>query len=61
MNSPDFAGLARAYGAAAWCVERTADFPAALDAALAEGGRPSLIHIKTDMRDLSASGPQMDE
>ncbi len=60
MNSPDFAALATAYGAAAWCVERTEDFPAALDAALAEGGRPSLIHIKTDMRNLSANGPQMD-
>ena len=59
MNSPDFAPLARAYGAAAWCVERTDEFPAALDAALAEAGRPSLIHIKTDMRNLNASGPQM--
>ena len=61
MNSPDFAALARAYGAAAWCVERTADFADALDAALAEKGRPSLLHIKTDMRNLNASGPQMDE
>lgn len=59
MNSPDFAGLAEAYGAAAWRVEQTAEFPAALDAALAETGRPSLIHIKTDMRNLNASGPQM--
>ena len=59
MNSPDFAALARAYGAAAWCVERTDEFPDALDAALAEAGRPSLLHIKTDMRDLNASGPQM--
>ena len=61
MNSPDFAALAKAYGAAAWCVERTVDFPDALDAALAEKGRPSLLHIKTDMRNLNASGPQMDE
>ncbi len=61
MNSPDFAALARAYGAAAWCVERTADFADALAAALAENGRPSLLHIKTDMRNLNASGPQMHE
>ncbi len=61
MNSPDFAALARAYGAAAWCVERTEEFPDALKAALAEDGRPSLIHIKTDMRNLNASGPQMDD
>ena len=61
MNSPDFAALARAYGAAAWCVERTADFADALAAALAENSRPSLLHIKTDMRNLNASGPQMDE
>ena len=60
MNSPDFAALARAYGAAAWCVERTDDFPDALDAALAEEERPSLLHIKTDMRNLNASGPQME-
>ena len=59
MNSPDFAGLARAYGAAAWCVERTADFSDALEAALAEDSRPSLLHIKTDMRNLNANGPQM--
>jgi len=60
MNSPDFAGLARAYGAAAWCVEKTEDFSHALEAALAETERPSLLHIKTDMRNLNANGPQMD-
>ncbi|MBT5675229.1 MAG: thiamine pyrophosphate-binding protein [Rhodospirillaceae bacterium] len=60
MNSPDFAALARAYGAAAWCVERTEDFSNALEGALAEDGRPSLLHIKTDMRNLNANGPQMD-
>jgi acetolactate synthase-1/2/3 large subunit len=61
MNSPDFAALARAYGAAAWCVDRTADFSGALEAALAEDNRPSLLHIKVDMRNLNASGPQMAE
>jgi acetolactate synthase-1/2/3 large subunit len=61
MNSPDFAALARAYGAAAWCVEKTEDFTAALDAALAETSRPALLHIKTDMRNLNANGPQMSD
>ena len=60
MNSPDFAALAKAYGAAAWCVENTEDFSGAFEAALAEDSRPSLIHIKIDMRNLNASGPQMD-
>jgi len=61
MNSPDFGALARAYGAAAWCVEKTEDFAAALDAALAETSRPALLHIKTDMRNLNANGPQMSD
>lgn len=59
MNSPDFAALARAYGAAAWTVRETADFAPALDAALALTDRPGLIHLETDMRDLDADGPQM--
>jgi acetolactate synthase-1/2/3 large subunit len=61
MNSPDFAALATAYGAASWRVERTEDFPAALDAALAVNDRPALLHIRTDMRNLNADGPQMAE
>ena len=61
MNSPDFAALARAYGAAAWCVEKTEHFAAALDAALSETGRPALLHIKIDMRNLNANGPQMSD
>lgn len=61
MNSPDFAALARAYGAVAWTVEDTAGFLPALDAALAHRDGPSLIHLKTDMRDLNAIGPQMTE
>lgn len=59
MNSPDFAALARAYGAKAWTVEETAAFGPALDAALAVDDGPTLIHLKTDMRDLNAAGPQM--
>ena len=54
------AALAKAYGAAAWYVNSTEEFADALDAALAEDSRPSLLHIKTDMRNLSAGGPQME-
>ena len=56
LKSPDFAALARAYGAAAWTVERSDQFAAALDEALAHDG-PALIHLKTDIRDISAYGP----
>jgi acetolactate synthase-1/2/3 large subunit len=55
MKSPDFAAAARAWGAAAFTVEDTAGFASALDAALAHKG-PALIHLKTDLRDLAASG-----
>ncbi len=61
MNSPDFAALARAYGAAAWTVDETTGFMPALEAALAHKDGPSLIHLKTDLRDLNATGPQMAE
>ncbi len=56
LRSPDFAAIGRVYGAAAWTVERTADFAPAFDAALADDG-PALLHLKTDIRDISASGP----
>ena len=59
LKSPDFAAVARAWGAAAWSVTRTEQFAAALDAALAHGG-PALIHVKTDLRDLTASGLKLD-
>ena len=55
LTSPDFAALARSYNVAAWTVERTDQFPAAFDAALAHDG-PALIHLKTDIRDISAFG-----
>ena len=51
LASPDFAAVARAYGVAAWRVDRSADFAAALDAALAEDG-PALLHLVTDQRDI---------
>ncbi len=55
MKSPDFAATARAWGAAAFTVEETAQFAPALDEALAYRG-PALLHLKTDLRDLAASG-----
>lgn len=55
MKSPDFAAAARAWGAFAVTVEDTAGFAPALEAALAHAG-PALLHVKTDLRDLAASG-----
>jgi len=51
LTSPDFAAVARAYGVPAWRVERSAEFAAALDAALAAEG-PALLHLLTDQRDI---------
>jgi acetolactate synthase-1/2/3 large subunit len=47
LKNPDFAALARAYGAFGALVERTADFTAAFDAALASE-KPAVIHLKVD-------------
>jgi acetolactate synthase-1/2/3 large subunit len=47
LQNPDFAALARAYGAFGALVEKTADFTAAFDAALASG-KPAVIHLKVD-------------
>lgn len=55
MPSPDFAALARAYGAAGFTVEKTSEFDAAFDAAQERPG-PSLIHLVQDTRDISAFG-----
>jgi acetolactate synthase-1/2/3 large subunit len=56
LKSPDFAAVARAYGAAAFVVERTAEFADAFAAALVHPG-PALVHVKTDLRDISTAGP----
>ena len=56
LENPDFAALARAYGVPAWTVTETAGFATAFDEALAHDG-PALIHVKTDIRDISAYGP----
>jgi acetolactate synthase-1/2/3 large subunit len=47
LVNPDFAALARSYGAFAATVDRTEDFAPAFEAALAAGG-PALIHIRVD-------------
>jgi len=56
LNSPDFAALGAAYGARSWRVETTGAFAEAFDEALAHDG-PGLIHVLTDIRDISAGGP----
>ena len=47
LKNPDFAALARAYGANGEVVEKTAEFAAAFERAL-EADRPSLIEIRID-------------
>jgi acetolactate synthase-1/2/3 large subunit len=47
LENPDFAALARAYGAAGEPVTDTAAFPAALERAL-EAGRPALLDLRVD-------------
>ena len=58
LGGPDFAAAARAWGADAWTVEATEAFAPALEQALATEG-PALIHLKTDVRDIAASGAKM--
>tara|TARA_Y100001970_G_scaffold294331_1_gene450828 strand:- start:136770 stop:138407 length:1638 start_codon:yes stop_codon:yes gene_type:complete len=58
-KSPDFAATARAWGAQAWTVKETDEFQPALQEAL-QCGEPSLIHILTDLRDLSGTGLKME-
>jgi len=52
LRNPDFAAYASAFGAWGTTVERTADFPAALDAAM-KAGKPALIHVKTSVADIA--------
>ena len=56
LRSPDFAAVARGYGVAASTVSETREFADAFEAALKHDG-PALVHVKTDVRDISASGP----
>jgi acetolactate synthase-1/2/3 large subunit len=52
LTNPDFVALARAYGLAAWRVEKTADFAAALSVARAQDG-PALIELLTSIDDIA--------
>ena len=52
LKSPDFGAMAAAYGMASFRVDRTEQFPDALDGALA-AQRPALIHLLLDPRDVS--------
>jgi acetolactate synthase I/II/III large subunit len=47
LRNPDFVAYARAFGAHGALVERSEDFPAALDEAL-ECGRPAVIELRVD-------------
>ena len=58
LRSPDFAMVARGYGAAGWTVTETGEFPDALAAALKEPG-PALLHLKTDIRDVVPFTPEV--
>jgi acetolactate synthase-1/2/3 large subunit len=48
LKNPDFAAYARAFGGFGATVQRTADFPAAFEAA-AGSGLPSIVHVKFDV------------
>jgi len=52
LVNPDFAALARAYGAHGETVETTDQFASAFERALASG-RPSLLHVKVDPQALT--------
>ncbi len=52
LTNPDFAALAKAYGAHGETVRRTADFAPAFERALA-AGRPALIHILMEKETIS--------
>ena len=53
LHNPDFAALARAFGAHAETVVRTEEFTPALERAMAEQG-VRLLHIKTDVETITA-------
>jgi acetolactate synthase-1/2/3 large subunit len=52
LLNPDFAAVARAYGALGETVMATAEFAPAFERALASG-RPSLLHVKVDPQALT--------
>lgn len=52
LQNPDFVALARAFGALAWRVERSEDFPLAL-AEAKSSGQLSLIHLQVELEDIA--------
>ncbi len=54
LKNPDFAALARAYGAHAETVEETAQFAPAFERAVA-AGRPALIEVRIDPQAITTS------
>jgi acetolactate synthase I/II/III large subunit len=52
LVNPDFVALAAAYGASAELVERSEDFPAAFERALA-AGRPAVLELRVDPEAIS--------
>lgn len=59
LVNPDFAALARAYGAEGIRVETTADFKPALERALKvtrDEGRPAVLDVLTDKENISVAG-----
>ena len=52
LNNPDFAAYAQAFGAHGAVVERTEEFAAAFEAALA-AGRPALLELRIDPKAIS--------
>ena len=54
LHNPDFAALARAYGAHGEVVEDDADFPAAFARAQA-AGKPALLELRVDLETITPS------
>ena len=52
LRSPDFAALARGYGAPAWTVRQTGEFADAFAGAVSVDG-PSVVHVRTDQQDIA--------
>ena len=53
LKNPDFAAYARAFGGHGETVDKTADFAAAFERAVA-AGKPAIIHLKTDPEALTS-------
>lgn len=58
IKSPNYASVAKAWGVEAWSVTQTQQFSEIFHSAIEHRG-PALIHLKTDLRDLAASGMKL--